>query len=121
MLAIVEKLLACDLVVLHRVDTDRIGLRSVVAVVEELFARDLVVLDRVEADFFESEALAGGFAGDIQGEIDGELAVGIGAPAEERTAHLFAVEGVDFDPAFGFLDDGPLAGGLFAVAFHGND
>ena len=30
------------------------------AVVEELLARDLVVLDRVDTDFFEGDALAGG-------------------------------------------------------------
>ena len=95
--------------------------RSVVAVVEELLARDLVVLDRVEGDFLECEALAGGFAGDIQGEIDGELAVGIGAAAVERAAHRFAVEGVDFGPVLGFRDNRSLAGGLLAVAFDGND
>ena len=45
----------------------------VLAVVEELLARDLVVLDRVDADFFERDALAGGFGGDVEGEVDGEL------------------------------------------------
>jgi hypothetical protein len=43
------------------------------AIVEELLARDLVVLDRVDADFFEGDAFAGGFGGDFEGEVDGEL------------------------------------------------
>src|SRR5947209_1659352 len=79
--------------------------RSVVAFVEELLARDLVVLDRVEGDFFQREALAAGLTGDVQGEIDRELALGIGAAAEERPAHFFAMEGVDLGPVPGFLDD----------------
>ena len=36
------------------------------SVVEKLLARDLVLLDRVNADFFESDALAGGFGGDVR-------------------------------------------------------
>jgi hypothetical protein len=43
------------------------------AIIEELLARNLVVLDRVDADFFERDPLAGGFGSDIQGEVDGEL------------------------------------------------
>ncbi len=62
------------------------------AIVEELLARDLVVLDRVDTDFFEGDALAGGFAGDIEGEVDGEL-IGVRA-VKERTADLFAADDV---------------------------
>src|SRR5262245_11027418 len=43
------------------------------AIVEELLARDLVVLDRVDADLFESDPLAGRFGRDFEGEVDGEL------------------------------------------------
>ena len=43
------------------------------AIVEELLARDLVVLDRVDTDFLEGDALTGGFSGDVEGEVDGEL------------------------------------------------
>jgi hypothetical protein len=43
------------------------------AIVEELLARDLVVLDRVDADLFERDPLAGGFGRNFEGEVDGEL------------------------------------------------
>jgi hypothetical protein len=42
-------------------------------VVEELLARDLVVLDRVDTDLFERDALAGGFGHNVEGEVNGEL------------------------------------------------
>ena len=71
------------------------------AVVEELLARDLVALDRVDADLFERDPLAGGFGRDVEGEVDGEL---VGA-VEERTADLFAVDGVVGLPDLGLLDD----------------
>ena len=37
----------------------------VLAVVEELLARDLVVLDGIDSDFFTDSALTGGFGRDI--------------------------------------------------------
>src|SRR3954467_3615874 len=45
----------------------------VVAVVEELLAGDLVAVDGVEADLFQRDAVAGVLAGDVEGEVDGEL------------------------------------------------
>src|SRR6478735_9075150 len=47
--------------------------RLVVAIVEELLARDLVPLHRVNADFFQRDPPVGSVAGDVQGEGDGEL------------------------------------------------
>jgi hypothetical protein len=46
---------------------------SMRAVVEELLARDLIVLDGMDADFFAGDALTGGFGRDIQGKEDDEL------------------------------------------------
>ena len=43
------------------------------AVVEELLARDLIVLDRIDRDFFASGALTSGFGCDVQGKEDDEL------------------------------------------------
>ena len=89
------------------------------AVVEELFAGDFVVFDGVDGDFLKRDALAGGFGGDVEGEVDDEL-VGVGA-VEERAGDGFAVEGFIGGPVFGFLDHGSLAGGFFAAAFDGDD
>src|ERR1700722_16891514 len=89
------------------------------SVVEELLAGDEVVLYCVDADFFEDGALAGGFWGDVKGEVDDEL-VGVRA-VEERAGHGFAVEGFIGDPVLGFLDDRTLPGSLLAVAFDGDD
>src|SRR6478672_6472684 len=47
--------------------------RSMLAVVEELLARDLVVLNGIHADLFDGLALSGGFPRDVEGEVDGEL------------------------------------------------
>ena len=61
------------------------------AIVEELLVRDLVVLDRVDTDFFEGDALADGFAGNVEGEVDGEL-IGVRAVAFIiRSVHRFVV------------------------------
>jgi hypothetical protein len=46
---------------------------SSIAVVEELLAGDLVPLDGIDADLFERHALAGGFGCHFKGEVDGEL------------------------------------------------
>ena len=43
------------------------------AIVEELLACDLIVLDGVNADLFERDALAGGLGCHVEGEIDDEL------------------------------------------------
>ncbi len=43
------------------------------AVVEELLARDLIVLDGIDSDFFEGDALTGGFGRDVQSKEDDEL------------------------------------------------
>ena len=43
------------------------------AVVEELLARDLIVLDGIDTNFFERDALTGGFGRDVQGKEDDEL------------------------------------------------
>jgi hypothetical protein len=43
---------------------------SMRAVVEELLARDLIVLDGIDTDFFEGDALTGGFGRDVQGDSD---------------------------------------------------
>ena len=48
------------------------------AIVEELLAGDLVVLDGVGTDFFKGDSLTGGFGGDVEREIDDEL-IGVGA------------------------------------------
>src|ERR1700722_3597375 len=59
---------------------------SVLAVIEELLARDLVVfINCIGGDFFAGDALAGGFGGDVEGEVDDEL-IGVGA-VEERAGH----------------------------------
>ena len=43
------------------------------AVVEELLARDLIVLDGTDTDFSAGVALTGGFGRDVQGKEDDEL------------------------------------------------
>jgi hypothetical protein len=43
------------------------------AIVEELLAGNLVALDRVDADLFERDPLAGSFGRDFEGEVNGEL------------------------------------------------
>src|SRR5512140_2201662 len=99
--------------------SDRIGcdVPLPLAIVEELLARDLVVLDRVDADLFERDPLASGVGRNVEGEVDGEL---VGA-VEERTAGLFAADGVVGLPVLGLLDDRCLAGGFFAAGFDGHD
>src|SRR5258706_2427419 len=92
---------------------------SMLAVVEKLLAGDLVVLHRVDGDFFAGDALASGFGGDVEGEVNNEL-VGVCA-VEERAGHGFAIEGLVGDPVFGFLDHRTLAFGFLAVAFDRND
>src|SRR4051794_2169369 len=48
--------------------------RLMFALVIKLFARDSVVfVDRVDRDFFARDALAGGFGGDVEGEVDDKL------------------------------------------------
>jgi hypothetical protein len=89
------------------------------AVVEELFARDLIVLNGIDTDFFESDALTGGFGRDVQGKEDDEL-VRVRA-IEKRPGHSFSVEGFVGDPILRFLDHRILAGGLVAVAFNRNN
>ena len=54
------------------------------AIVEELLARDLVVLDCVDTDFFEGDALAAGFERDFEGEVDGELVGAVEERTEDR-------------------------------------
>jgi hypothetical protein len=87
--------------------------------VEELLARDLVVIDRVDRNFLADDALSGGFGGDVESEVDGEL-TGTGG-VKERAGYCLAIDGFVEDPAIGFLDDWTLAAGLFAVAFDGDD
>src|ERR1700692_3818976 len=89
------------------------------AVVEELLARDLIVLDGIDADFFEGDALTGGFGRDVQGKEDDEL-VRVRA-IEKRPGHSLPVEGFVRDPVLRFLDHRILAGGLLAVAFNRNN
>jgi hypothetical protein len=36
------------------------------AVLEEMLARDLIVLDRIDTDFFAGDALAGGFGRSVK-------------------------------------------------------
>jgi hypothetical protein len=43
---------------------------SMLAIVEELLARDLVPLDGVNADFFEGDAFASRFGGDVEREVN---------------------------------------------------
>ena len=81
------------------------------AIVEALLARTLVALDCVDADLFERDPPAGGFAGDVEGEVDGEL---VGA-VEERTADLFAADGVVGLLALRLLDDRCLAAAFLAA------
>ena len=69
---------------------------SMRAVVEELLARDLIVLDRIDGDFFKNDALAGGFGRDIQGKEDDEL-VRVRA-IEKWAGHSLPVEGLVRDP-----------------------
>src|SRR5437667_6140301 len=92
---------------------------SMFAVVEKLLAGDLVVLHRVYGDLFEGDALAGGFGGDVEGEIEGEL-IGVGG-VEEWAGDGFAIEGFIGDPVLGFLDHRTLAFGFLSVAFDGNN
>src|SRR5271170_929403 len=78
------------------------------AIVEELLARDLVLLVYcVDADFFAGDALAGGFRGDVEGEVDDEL-IRVGA-VKERASHGLSVEGFVGDPVLGFLDHRSLS------------
>lgn len=90
--------------------------RFVVAVVEELLASDLVVHDRVHTDFLQDDPSAGGFWGDVEGEVNGEL-VRCRA-VKERAGHGLAVEDFLGDLALGFLDHRALADGFLAVAFN---
>lgn len=76
--------------------------RSVLSLIKELFARDLVVLHRVHADVLARDALAGGFWGDVEGEVNGEL-IGIRA-VEERAGHGLAVECFVGDRVLRFLN-----------------
>src|ERR1700676_1097800 len=94
-------------------------IESMRAVVEELLARDLIVLDGIDTDFFESDALTRGFGGDVQGKEDDEL-VRVRA-IEKRPGHSLPVEGFVGDPVLRFLDHRILAGGLLAVAFNRNN
>lgn len=89
---------------------------SVVAIVEELLARDLVVLHRIDTYLFQGDSLAAGFWGDIEREADSEL-IGC-LTVEERAGHCLAVEGFVGDPVLGFLDHRTLTDGLLAVAFN---
>ena len=66
------------------------------AVVEELLARDLIVLDGIDSDFFEGDALTGGFGRDVQGKEDDEL-VRVRA-IEKGLGHSLSVEGFVGDP-----------------------
>src|SRR5580658_4112169 len=89
------------------------------AVVEELLTRDLIVLDGIDTDFFEGDALAGGFGRNIQGKEDDEL-VRVRA-IEKRSGDSLPIEGFVGNPVLGFLDHGILAGGFLAVTFHRNN
>src|ERR1700730_6887043 len=89
------------------------------AVVEELLARDLIVLHGIDTDFFEGDALTGGFGRDGQGKEDDEL-VRVRA-IEKRPGHSLSIEGLVGDPVLRFLDYRILAGGFLAVAFNRNN
>jgi hypothetical protein len=69
---------------------------SMRAVVEELLARDLIVLDSIDTDLFKRDPLAGGFGRDVQGKKDDEL-VRVRA-IEKRPGHSLPVEGFVGDP-----------------------
>ena len=60
------------------------------AVIEELLACDLIVLDGIDTDFFAGDALAGGLRRNIQSKEDDEL-VRVRA-IEKRPGHNFPVE-----------------------------
>src|SRR5580700_3953307 len=92
---------------------------SMRAVVEELLARDLIVLDGIDTDFFEGDALTGGFGRDVQGKEDYEL-IRVRA-IEKRSCHSLSIEGFVGDPVLRFLDHRILPGGLLAVAFNRNN
>ena len=70
------------------------------AVVEELLARNLIVLDSIDTDFFEGDALTGGFGRDVQGKEDDEL-VRVRA-IKKRPCHSLRVEGFVGDPVLRF-------------------
>src|SRR5262245_43945126 len=71
--------------------------RLVFAVVEKLLARDLVVFGHcIDADFLKRDALPGGLGRDVEGEVDREL-IGVRA-IEERPGDGLAVEGLVGDP-----------------------
>src|SRR4029077_19889900 len=83
---------------------------SMRAVVEELLACDLIVLDGIDADFFKGDALTSGFGRNVQGEEDDKL-VRVRA-IEKRPGHSLPVEGLVGDPVLRFRDHRTLAGGL---------
>src|ERR1700733_12283213 len=89
------------------------------AVVEELLARNLIVLDGIDCDFFAGDALTGGFGRDVQGKEDDKL-VRVRA-IEKRPGHSLTVEGFVGDPVLRFLDHRILAGRLLAVALNRNN